>query len=412
MMLAHKSIWYKWLMAWVGMMVGTNLVLAQPTLDALRAGADYTLQVLLDEQGRSRCDYHAIEGRWYPYEEAWHTGQLILGLVETYQVTGDSTYLQAARKAGDWWVSLQATEPPRLKGMLMAVHGGEVGEVINFTTVSDGTAGLFRLSEATGDPRYAQVATEAGAWMLDNLCLLDSGVCYDMVDVSTGLAIKDESHFWPDKETVTLFDVARPNTEGSLFKDMWEFTGEVRYKDAFLKLAYRLRDMQGEEGIWMDFSPNNREKGTFHPRSNLWYAESLLEAYAMTQDSSLLYAAQRTVDFYLSFQQKDGTFYRANYVDGKPPIPTSVCGSTVSFLGILMLRLQEEGVDRDYTQRIERCHDWVLANRFPSDHPDPNLRGAFINTRYRIKKGRLQLIQRDVGTAFGLRFLAAYAARG
>ena len=30
---------------------------------------------------------------------------------------------------------------------------------------------------------------------------------------------------------------------------------------------------QGPEGLWMEFTPNNQAKGSFHPRFNLWYAE-------------------------------------------------------------------------------------------------------------------------------------------
>ena len=34
----------------------------------------------------------------------------------------------------------------------------------------------------------------------------------------------------------------------------------------------------------MRYIPNHREVSSFHPRFNLWYAESLLEAYEMTKD--------------------------------------------------------------------------------------------------------------------------------
>ena len=50
-------------------------------LQAMRIAADCASQVLLDENGKSRCDYSILEGKWYDYEPAWHTGQIINGLV-------------------------------------------------------------------------------------------------------------------------------------------------------------------------------------------------------------------------------------------------------------------------------------------------------------------------------------------
>ena len=49
-----------------------------------------------------------------------------------------------------------------------------------------------------------------------------------------------------------------------------------------------------------------------------------------------------------------------------------------------------------------------MKNRFSINNPDKNLAGAVIDTRMKIEHGKVNLIQRDVGTSFSLRFLAAY----
>ena len=139
-------------------------VASSDVLKAIKNGADYAVSILLDEEGKSRCDYNMTEGKWYPYEEPWHTGQVIYGLLEAYQVTDDRRYLDAARKAGDWWCGLEIKEG-KLKGMLKAYHGDDAGDVIVFATVSDGTPGLFRLSEVSREPKYAATATRC--WCLD-----------------------------------------------------------------------------------------------------------------------------------------------------------------------------------------------------------------------------------------------------
>jgi len=385
-----------------------NNITKDDVLTALKDGAEYAVNTLLDDEGKSKCDYNVTEGKWYEYEPPWHTGQIIYGLIETYRVTGEEKYLEAAKRAGDWWVSLLITDHPKLKGMVRAAHGDAAGENIIFATVSDGTAGLFNLYKETKEKKYAEVPTSAGQWMLDNMYVPEYKVFYDCVDPVSGEVKKENSPFWPDNKNQELFDVARTNNEGSLYKDMYEFTGDEKYKDLFIDLCESLLEYQTPEGLWMRFMPNNHIVGNFHPRFNLWYAESLLEGYDLTGDKRYLDAAKKTLQYHIKFQKKSGTFYYKNFVNGKASDRGSICGSAVSFMGMLAIRMVGYGVGDEFKESIERSANWVIKNRFGNDHPDENLQGAFINLRVRTKKGKIWITQRDVGTSFGMRFLAAY----
>ncbi len=378
----------------------------QEVLQALEETADYIADVLINEEGYSRCDYNLTESVWYDYEPPWHTGQAIYALTEAYRLTGREKYLERAKKAGDWWVGLEIMDHPELKGMINSIHGDHAGQVIVFATMSDGSAGLYKLHEATGDPRYGDVPTRAGDWMLRNMCLLEEGVCYDNVDPETGEVLTESSPFWPEKEELTLYDVARPNNEGSLFLDMYEYTGNEEYKEAFIILCNSLVEKQGPEGLWMDFMPNFKEEGSVHPRFNLWYAESLIYGYELTGDRRYLEAAGKTAATFARFQDGAGTIYYKNYLDGRRD-RSSITGSAVAFSGILWLRLREHGIE-GFDEHIERSLNWILKNRYATGHSDPNLAGAVINTRLRHRKGKLWFTQRDVGTTFGTRFLASY----
>jgi hypothetical protein len=187
---------------------------------------------------------------------------------------------------------------------------------------------------------------------------------------------------------------------------MYRYTGKEEYKDAFIILCNSLVDKQGPEGLWMDFMPNHKETGSVHPRFNLWYAESLIDGYELTGDTRYLEAARKTAETFARFQDSRGTIYYQNFLDGSRD-RSSVCGSAVAFSGILWLRLREHGVE-GFDDSIELSLDWILKNRYATDHPDPNLAGAVINTRLRHKQGKLWLTQRDVGSTFGVRFLASY----
>ncbi len=151
--------------------------------------------------GRSRCDYNLTEGKWYEYEVPWHTGQAVYSLLAAYKATGNNKFLDAARRGGDYWISLEIKDHPVLKGMVAASHGDFIGgENYVFATVSDGTPGIYELSRVTKDPQYARVATNAASWMLQNMYYPERGVCYDVIDAKTGTVMKENSPFWQSKD--------------------------------------------------------------------------------------------------------------------------------------------------------------------------------------------------------------------
>lgn len=403
----------------VQMVLATTLLFALPAeaqtgRDSLREEirqaivtcSEHMADVLLDSTGKSRCDYQLLDGKWNDYEPPWHTGQIIYALVEAHRVTGSMKYLDAAKRAGGWWVSMEIKDHPVFKGMVRAIHGDGLDYIV-FATVSDGTAGLFRLHRATGEKRFAEVPTNAGRWMLDHMYNAQHRVFYDCVDPGTGDVMKERSPFWPEKATQTIFDVARPNNEGSLFKDMYIYTKDERYRSMFLELCESLLSYQDEHGLWMRFVPNHVADGSFHPRFNLWYAESLLEGYELTKDRRYLEGAFKTARTYAKYMQKDGTFYYTNYLDGTSN-KNSICGSATAFCGIIWLRLLEYGVGKEFRPHVQRAVRWILNNRYAVNHPDRNLAGGVLETRVRTRGKGVWLVNRDIATSFGVRLLCDY----
>ena len=169
----------------------------------------------MDVNGKAKGDYEMISGTWSEYEPAWHTGQLIQGLLEAYQVTQNQDALNYAIKGGDWWTSLQFPLGHPLEGYMNAIHGASVGNLINTTTITDGTPGLFDLSVMTENDKYAEVASSAGKWILDNLYLPEHRLSYNIVNPETGEIWKDKSpHAQHQGHEITIKQVARPNAEG------------------------------------------------------------------------------------------------------------------------------------------------------------------------------------------------------
>ncbi|MGD1843496.1 MAG: glycoside hydrolase family 47 protein [Thermonemataceae bacterium] len=404
-----RKLWILWVILWgvsSGLYAQTKIT-KQALLEAMRRGSVYTTQVLLDEQGKAKGDYDLLQATWTDYEAMWHTGQLIGGLLAVYEVTKEPTLLEKARQAGDWWIAQQMQSPAKMKGMLRAVHGASVGDYINVTTITDGTPPIFQLANVTKDKRYARVCQEAGDWLLTHTYIEEEGLFYNIIDPTTGEVWKDKSpHAQHQKEEVTLKMVARPNVEGYLFKDLYAFTGKKRYKEVFLNQCETLLKTQHENGFWMDFEPNNPETGYVHPRFNIWNAEALVETYTLTKEKKYLEAATKTAKGMQKLMQKNGVIYYKSYTNGKHKT-NSATASATAFSGLLWLRLKKLG-DNTFDEDITKAAQWLLANQFPSNHPDKNLAGGFIDLRLRQKKGKSSIVFRDIATAFALRFLAAY----
>lgn len=214
---ARRRLGFRMVMGCVMTWIGHFLVQAQPVSSdsvrrALLLGSHHAAHTLISPAGYSRCDYDWVSGQWLAYEPAWHTGQVIWGLLEAARATADTSALPAALRAGEWWKTLEIQDHPFLKGYFRAIHGAEVGDLINFTTLADGAPGLFALSRTTGDPSYyADVATRAGQWAMEHLHVSGAGLMYDLVDPVTGEILKNKSPHFPQHRTLSLFDVARPN---------------------------------------------------------------------------------------------------------------------------------------------------------------------------------------------------------
>ncbi len=356
--------------------------------------------VLLDEAGKARGDYEWEAGAWREYEVAWHSGQAIEGLLWAYRATGEKRYLTRAKQAGDYWISLELKDGP-FKGMINAAHGDRLGQLINFTTVGNGTPGLFHLTKATGDPRYADVASRAIAWLADNTKVPGEELYYNILDPATGTIWKDKSpHHEVAKASIT--QVSRPNIEGSPFLDACLHRKQKSLCKAHDALALATAKRQGIDGLWMEFEPNNPTNGTVHPRFNIWNAEAMLRQWQRTKDRRYLDAALATARANIQMMKADGAFDYVQNTNGKGG-SMSPTGSATAFAGILWLGLKAEGY-AEFDDHIHAAARWLIANRFATNHPDPNLRGQVIERR--IKGG--SILQRDLGNLFAARFLSQY----
>jgi rhamnogalacturonyl hydrolase YesR len=95
------------------------------------------------------------------------TASVLIGLLALYSATKDSSYVDAARHAGDWLVSVAE---PSDGGLRWAdwVDGPNSRSNTHFTSFDDGAPGiadaLWRLGSVTGDQRYTRAGLAGMRW--------------------------------------------------------------------------------------------------------------------------------------------------------------------------------------------------------------------------------------------------------
>ena len=208
--------------------------------------------------------------------------------------------------------------------------------------------------------------------------------------------------------------------------------------DSFFEQANETIQRQDKYGLWMLWTPNDSSNNRFHPRFNVWYALSLLDAADFLNTSSYTHkfyngnngaliklyvnASIRTAETYAFAQQESGTIYYWNQlvdIDKSKnkfkvvPEKNAPCGSGVAVSLSLWLRLYIKGYgDKSYSNIIKSVK-WLIENQFSETHADLNLAGAYFEVGFRkiahwVSENTLDVVQRDLATNIGLQALSDY----
>ena len=347
----------------------------QPTRSVSRRGARRIGRHLPRQLPKSRSTAKAAraaiidwkKGSWSEYEPLWHSGQAIEALLAAHVVTGDPALLQAARRAGDYWIAQEFKTGP-LKGMVNAAHRDRLGRLINFTTVGNGSQGLFSLTRVTGDRKYADTATRAIIWLARNMKVPgDEGLYYNIIDPDTATIWTDKSPHHPDVAKASVTQVARPNIEGlALPRRLPPRAAEMAVRCAFRPCRQDRCAPVAQRSYGWSLSPTIPRTGTVHPRFNTWNAEAMLRAWRETKEQRYLDAALATARANARMMKADGSFDYEQNVSGKG-------GNTVAHRlrhrplpGCLWLDLRALGHDEFDPQYPRRC---PLADRQPLSPP-------------------------------------------
>ena len=397
---------------------------------SMRAAAEAAVRYQ-HANGAAKCDYHVVEGAWYDYERLWHTGQLIGALLAVGAALNDARWLPAATSAGNWMVEQSISAPSSLNGLLNSTDVNSNGHgcitdacdgVQVMSDVGDANGPLFELSKRTGNASYAKAGVASAVWQAAHMGVPGQpGLYYAALNKSATPPVP----FMPaagSEYGYTLSDI-----EGSLFLHACNAAQMPHLCTAFMAQADATVRAQDAHGLWLQWPPNDAATGRFHPRFNLWYASSLVDAHDHAAGSSsprqtaYLAAAARTLATYAAAQEASGTIWYWNALNTSTGQITSdksdVTGSGTAFLALVSMRILQRGGGNATLLRsvVGRSISFVVANQYSPTHPDLTLRGAYFELGFRklakyISHHKRAVIHRDIGTFFGLQALAAYDA--
>ncbi len=232
--------------------------------------ADYLLSCSTKEGGVSHWAAKS------PRPIVFDTGQVIFGWLAAHRVSSDERYLEGAKRAGDWLVSIQDSDGCWLRSQHLNVE----------KTIDTRVAwALVYLSQITGDARYRHAAVRNLEWALSR---------------------QDEDGWFRNCSFTRSSDPFTHNiayTAEGLFESGM-ILGESRYMEAARKTAVALLERQRANGsLAGTFSSGWRETSwSSCLTGNCQVAELWLRFYSRERNENYLTAAEAALGFVASRQ--------------------------------------------------------------------------------------------------------------
>lgn len=251
-----------------------RLTQKEEILDRARRMADWELEIQLPSGAVQGSVYRGPDAR--PQPAIFNTGQVILGWLRAFAETGDTRYLNAARRAGDWLVAMQSPDGA------WRMAGPEVETQVH--AYDSRTAwSLLEIDALTEEKRYADAARLNLNWTLTQ-------------QQENGW-FNNNAFFTEKNWNLPLTHTIAYAAEG-LFES-WRLTGEDRYLKAARKTGEKLlRIFELRRRLDGEFDENWKSSGRYSCLTGNAQAAGLwLNLFGVDGDARFLNAALKLNDF-------------------------------------------------------------------------------------------------------------------
>lgn len=212
--------------------------------------------------------------------QAFDTGQVLLGLSRMYRDSKDARFLDAARRASDWLVGVQERDGSWVS---VAYEGRP------HAYYSRVAAALIEVGRLSGEESHVEAGRRNLEWVISN-------------EQPNAYFAYSEFRHGEDAYLHTIVYVL----EG--FVMAFEQTGEVRWRDAFLRGADALRRLVNAEGLLYSqydkaWNATNKE---YCVTGLAQYAGVCFDVFRLTGDQQFSQLGSRIVDRLCGWQQDRG----------------------------------------------------------------------------------------------------------
>lgn len=235
----------------------------------------------------------------YVYNEI--TGYAINAFINLYKWLDNEKYLQYAKNAADYLISLQAKDRNTFEygAIFHSLTFPDLKKVKNYYSFDNSIIlhGMINLYKMTHEKEYHDVCLDIGNWLLK--MQKTDGSFYSYYDAENKIVDHEYDDFFFDNGCLHI-----KNAIGLMFLD--HISDTKRYYDAGLKICNWGERLLGKDGI---FWVNPRKKYVF-THSHCYATEGYLYAYYLSKKQEYLNIAQKAGEALIALQNQDGSLYR------------------------------------------------------------------------------------------------------
>jgi hypothetical protein len=221
--------------------------------------------------------------------------------------------------------------------------------------------GLFVLSEAANDRKYADCALDAAFWAARNAYLKD-GLFRDAFDLHNQQFVAPP---WNNERQ------GRPLLDDAVMLKAHKLTKNVLCRKLFYATADRLLKEEDASSNWSHYPPGARS-AYGHPRQSFWWGCPMIAAFRDSGERKYLDCARRVGDWYLHLTRDETDPFHGSLRES-----AGMETSGMACAAILWLELYQETKDEKWMSAARRAIRYCLGMQF-RETQDPNLRGALL----------------------------------
>jgi len=318
-------------------------------------------------RGALRGEYRASTRQWDFFCPVWHTGQAVKALIWASQALQRPDLLEAARLGAEFIGAERIADRAHPHyGLIYAFE--DFGDRASTSAILEAVDGLWLLTDATGDRRYAEWANDAAAWVARYAYRRD-GLFRDQFDVKT----------WRHVPAPPSADKpGRPLNDDAILLKAGVRANKPELKEIFYEVAERLLREEDPPGNWIGFGPCNAKTGMIHPRQAYWWGRPMMDAYRDSRDPRYLDCARRAGEWYQQAMRLDGGLFRGTRRDFATE-SFEHATSGVACAALLWVQLWKETREQTWIDSIRTGLRFCLNMQF-HQASDSNLKGAVIES--------------------------------